>query len=82
MTGQLGALEELPLDYREAMSRAGVTPLWPMMRNVFPHDTPRPQTKPGNWSYKDLRPLLQRAEEPTPVEKAGLDETIATWSLG
>ncbi|MCA2011634.1 cupin domain-containing protein [Pararhodobacter sp. CCB-MM2] len=67
---QLGTLEELPQDYRDAMAEAGVAPLWPMMRNVLPHGKPNPQTKPGFWKYADLRPLLLRAGELTPVEKA------------
>ena len=70
MSEQLGTLEELPQEYRDAMSAAGVAPLWPMMRNVLPHDAPRPVTRPGHWAYKDLRPLLLRAGELTPVEKA------------
>jgi gentisate 1,2-dioxygenase len=66
----LGTLEDLPLDYREAMTRNGVAPLWPMMRNVLPHGGPKPVTKPGHWAFKNLRPLLLRAGELTPVEKA------------
>ena len=42
---QLGTLEELPQDYREAMRRAGVGPLWPQMRNALPHDAPQPVTR-------------------------------------
>jgi len=67
---QLGTLEELPQDYREAMTQAGVAPLWPMMRNVLPHDAPNPVTRPGYWNYDAIRPLLMRAGELTPVEKA------------
>ena len=68
---QLGTLDELPQDYRDAMTEAGVAPLWPMMRNVLPHDKPKPTTKPGYWAYDDaVRPLLLRAGELTPVEKA------------
>lgn len=67
---QLGTLEDLPQDYREAMTAAGVAPLWPMMRNVLPHGKPNPITKPGFWSYDALRPLLLRAGDLTPVEKA------------
>ncbi|WP_343116056.1 cupin domain-containing protein [Ostreiculturibacter nitratireducens] len=70
MAETLGTLEELPLDYREAMTAAGVAPLWPMMRNVLPHGAPKPVTKPGFWSYAAVRPLLVRAGELTPVEKA------------
>ena len=70
MTTELGRLEDLPDDYRTAMTAAGVAPLWPMMRNVLPHDAPNPITKPGHWAYESVRPLLMRAGELTPVEKA------------
>ena len=58
MSEQLGTLEDLPEDYRAELSQAGVAPLWPMMRNVLPHGTPNPVTKPGYWSYDAVRPLL------------------------
>ena len=67
---QLGTLEELPLPYREAMTRAGVAPLWPQMRVLLPHDAPRPVTKSHLWSYANLRPLVMQAGDLTPVEKA------------
>jgi gentisate 1,2-dioxygenase len=70
MSTQLGTLEELPQDYRDAMGRAGVAPLWPQMRNALPHGGPQPVTKPHLWTYGDVRPLLLRAGELTPVEKA------------
>ena len=67
---ELGTLEELPQDYRDAMAAAGVAPLWPMMRNVLPHGRPTAVTRPGYWNYDRIRPLLLRAGELTPVEKA------------
>ncbi len=70
MAEQLGTLEDLPRDYRDAMTDAGVAPLWPMMRNVLPHDRPQPQTRSHLWRFTDIRPLLMRAGELTPVEKA------------
>ena len=70
MSTQLGTLEELPQDYREAMTRAGVAPLWPQLRNALPHHAPQPVTRSHLWSYGDVRPLLLRAGELTPVEKA------------
>jgi gentisate 1,2-dioxygenase len=70
MAQRLGTLEELPADYREAMTAAGVAPLWPMMRNLLPHGKPAPATRPGHWPYAQVRPLLLRAGELTPVEKA------------
>jgi len=41
-----------------------------MMRNVLPHGAPAPRTRTGHWRYDALRPLLLRAGELTPVEKA------------
>ncbi|HEY4135136.1 MAG TPA: cupin domain-containing protein [Alphaproteobacteria bacterium] len=70
MSEALGTLESLPADYREAMTQANVAPLWPMMRNVLPHDAPRPVTKPCLWAFDLIRPLLLRAGELTPIEKA------------
>ncbi len=66
----LGTMEDLPLDYRQALSAQSTAPLWPMMRNVLPHGRPAPATKPGIWRYRDIRPLLLKAGELTPVEKA------------
>ena len=70
MSQVLGTLEELPQDYRDDMTRAGVAPLWPMMRNLLPHGQPKPVSKAKRWAFKDVRPLLLRAGELTPVEKA------------
>lgn len=70
MAETLGTLEDLPEDYRADMTAAGVAPLWPMMRNVLPHGAPHPVTQPGYWKYEAIRPLLHRAGELTPVEKA------------
>jgi len=67
---QLGTLEDLPQEYRDQMAAAGVAPLWPMMRNVLPHGAPNPATRPGHWAFQALRPLLLRAGDLTPVEKA------------
>jgi gentisate 1,2-dioxygenase len=70
MSTQLGTLEELPRDYREAMTAAGVAPLWPQMRVLLPHEAPRPVTKSHLWAYDAVRPLVLRAGDLTPVEKA------------
>ena len=70
MSDQLGTLDDLPQDYRDEMAKAGVAPLWPMMRNVLPHGAPNPATRSGYWNYDALRPLLLKAGELTPVEKA------------
>lgn len=66
----LGTLEDLPLDYREAMTARNLVPLWPSMRAFLPQGAPRPQTRATLWKYADVRPLLLRAGELTPIEKA------------
>src|SRR3954451_23359107 len=66
----LGTLEELPAEYRAAMTARNLVPLWPSMRAFLPHGAPRPQTRPTLWRYADVRPLLLQAGELTPIEKA------------
>ena len=70
MSDSLGTLEELPSDYRAAMASAGVAPLWPSMRVMLPHGAPVSTTQAHHWAFGALRPLLVRAGELTPVEKA------------
>ena len=70
MSTELGKLEDLPNDYLERLKKAGVAPLWPMMRNVLPHNAPNPATESGLWSFDKIRPLLIEAGKLTPVEKA------------
>jgi gentisate 1,2-dioxygenase len=70
MSTRLGTLEELPQEYRDAMASACVAPLWPQMRNALPHNKPQPVTRTHLWTYGSVRPLLIRAGELTPVEKA------------
>jgi gentisate 1,2-dioxygenase len=66
----LGRLEDLPADYLEALTRQNLIPLWPTLLALLPPDKPRPQTQTTFWSYRDIRPLLLRAGELTPIEKA------------
>src|SRR5258706_9249822 len=70
MAQELGRLEDLPRDYREALTKQNLVPLWPNLRSVLPPRKPQPKTKPACWSYQALRPLLLKAGELTPVEKA------------
>ena len=58
MTTQLGTIEDLPKEYIEKLNEAGVAPLWPMMRNVLPHNLPIPVTKTGFWDYHKIKELL------------------------
>ena len=70
MTESLGRMEDLPADYRQEMEKAQVSPLWPQMRNVLPHNAPMPISQATLWAFDRVRPLLIRAGELTPVEKA------------
>ena len=67
---ELGTLEDLPLDYRQALAAQNLVPLWPSLRAVLPHGQPGPRTHATMWSYESLRPLLMQAGELTPIEKA------------
>jgi gentisate 1,2-dioxygenase len=67
---ELGRLEDLPADYVAALRRQNLVPLWPSLRGVLPPGTPRPNTRATHWSYEALKPLLLKAGELTPIEKA------------
>lgn len=67
---ELGRLEDLPLDYREALTKLNLVPLWPSLRAVLPPGKPQPKTRATYWSYGAIRPLLLKAGELTPIEKA------------
>ena len=66
----LGRLEDLPQGYRDELTQQNLVPLWPNLRAVLPADKPVPKTRATHWSYKALRPLLLKAGELTPIEKA------------
>lgn len=66
----LGRLEDLPADYLEQLRALNLVPLWPSLRAVLPPGRPRPNTQAIHWAYEALRPLLMRAGELTPIEKA------------
>ncbi len=67
---ELGRLEDLPAEYRAALERQNLVPLWPSLRAVLPPGRPRPATRATHWSYEGLRPLLLQAGALTPIEKA------------
>lgn len=67
---ELGRLEDLPTDYVEDLKKLNLVPLWPSLRGVLPPLKPRPNTRATAWSYSDIRPLLLKAGELTPIEKA------------
>nr|AAZ93402.1 gentisate 1,2-dioxygenase [Polaromonas naphthalenivorans CJ2] len=66
----LGRLEDLPQDYRDELTQHNLVPLWPSLRAVLPPKVPTRQTRPTSWSYQTLKPLLLKAGELTPIEKA------------
>jgi gentisate 1,2-dioxygenase len=70
LANELGRLEDLPQDYRDALRELNLVPLWPNLRAVLPPGKPRPKTRATHWPYRTLRPLLLRAGELTPIEKA------------
>jgi len=66
----LGRLEDLPQDYRDALTAKNLVPLWPSLRSVLPPKVPSRKTQATMWAYSSLRPLLLQAGEITPIEKA------------
>ena len=67
---ELGKLSDLPPDYVQALRELNLVPLWPSLRGVLPPHKPRPNTQATAWHYADIKPLLLRAGELTPIEKA------------
>lgn len=67
---ELGRLEDLPQDYRDELSQLNLVPLWPSLRGVLPPGIPTRKTAATHWPYKTIRPLLLKAGELTPIEKA------------
>ncbi|TSE20714.1 cupin domain-containing protein [Tepidimonas aquatica] len=66
----LGTLDELPPEYRQALRERNLVPLWPSLRALLPPQRPAQRTRPTHWAYRDIRPLLLRAGELTPIDKA------------
>ena len=66
----LARLEDLPMEYRQALTRHNLVPQWPSLRTLLPAEKPRPNTRATHWPYAAIRPLLLQAGELTPIEKA------------
>jgi gentisate 1,2-dioxygenase len=93
LSSSLGRLEDLPADYVGTLHERNLAPLWPALRTFIPRDRPTRKTQPYVWRYAEVRPLLMRAGELTPIEKAerrvlvlcnpghGLEELKATPSI-
>ena len=69
-TSDLGRLEDLPADYVGTLQQHNLAPLWPALRTFIPQHRPTRRTQPYVWRYAEVRPLLMRAGELTPIEKA------------
>ena len=67
---ELAKLEDLPTEYVKDLTAHNLVPLWPSLRGVLPQTRPRPLTQATAWAYGDIRPLLIKAGELTPIEKA------------
>ena len=67
---ELARLEDLPTDYVSELTALNLVPLWPNLRAVLPPGKPIVKTRATHWPYASLRPLLMRAGELTPIEKA------------
>ena len=67
---ELGRLEDLPQDYRDDLKNLNLVPLWPSLRGVLPPGVPTRATQATHWPYATLKPLLLKAGELTPIEKA------------
>ena len=67
---ELGRLEDLPQEYRDALKALNLVPLWPSLRGVLPPTIPTRQTRPTHWPYATIKPLLLQAGHLTPIEKA------------
>ena len=67
---KLGTIDELPKQYLDDLSQQDLVPLWPFLRGFLPYGIPERKTKPAIWHYDKIRPLLYKAGELTPIEKA------------
>jgi gentisate 1,2-dioxygenase len=67
---ELGRLEDLPQDYRDDLTQLNLVPLWPSLRAMLPPGVPTRATQAIHWPYATLKPLLLKAGELTPIEKA------------
>ncbi len=70
MSTELGRIEDLPADYVDELRSHNLVPLWPSLRALLPPEKPRVQTRSTHWPYAAIRPLLMKAGELTPIEKA------------
>lgn len=63
-------VEDLPQEYIGSLTEKNLVPLWPSLRALLPPGIPERKTEFAHWSYSMIRPLLMRAGDLTPIEKA------------
>jgi len=72
---ELGRLEDLPADYREALTQRCLVPLWPTCARCCRAGA-HAQDPPTFWAYATIKPLLLKREL-TPIEKANAGAVLA-----
>jgi gentisate 1,2-dioxygenase len=70
MVAKVDPNNEFDEAYGKAMVDQNVAPLWPVLANLVPHHRPQPVTQTNLWKFRQIRPLLIKAGEVTPIEKA------------
>lgn len=67
---RLQQANELPHDYRAKLDELNLLPAWTLLRALMPVGAAMPHARANHWSYAQSRPLLMRAAELVPIEKA------------
>ncbi len=67
---ELATLDDLPSDYVQELAGLNVAPLWPQLRALLPYGEPQRIAQVAHWRYGEVRPLLMKAGDLTPIEKA------------
>ena len=62
--------DELPSDYRDTLDNLNLLPAWTLLRALMPVGAAVPVAHAAHWPYAQARPLLLRAAELVPIEKA------------
>ena len=62
--------DELPSEYRKTLDSLNLMPAWTLLRALMPVGAAAPQAQATHWAYAKARPLLMRAAELVPMEKA------------
>ena len=77
MTDAPGRPQDLPGDPPGDLRAQNTRPPWPSLRSVLPFGRPSRSTRPSHWRYRDIRPQMLRAGDPTPIEEPGRRVPVA-----